>query len=107
MAHYLIQGGYTPESWATLSKNPQDRAALIRPMIEGMGGKLESFYMCFGEFDYVAIGEFPGNVDAAAFAISVAASGAMRTYRTTPLFDSAEGVEAMKRSGQTGYNPPG
>jgi uncharacterized protein with GYD domain len=107
MAHYLIQVAYTPEAWATMSKNPQDRAEMVRPAIEALGGRLESFYMCFGEYDVVAIAEFDGNVDAAAFAISAAGGGAVRAYRTTPLFESSESVAAMRRSGETGYNPPG
>lgn len=107
MGHYLIQAAYTPETWATLSKNPQDRAQALRPVIEKMGGKLESLYMCFGEYDVVAIVEFPSNEDAAAFGISVAATGAMRSYQTTPLFSPPESVEAMRRSGSTGYAPPG
>jgi uncharacterized protein with GYD domain len=107
MAHYLIQVAYTPEAWATMSKNPQDRGELIRPAIEGLGGKLESFYMAFGEYDVVAIGEFPSNVDAAAFGIGVAAGGAVRAYKTTPLFESQESVEAMRRSGTINYRPPG
>lgn len=107
MAHYLIQASYTPEAWATLSKNPQDRAEMVRPAVEALGGRLESFYMCFGEYDVVAIADFPSNTDAAAFAIGVAAGGALRNYRTTPLFESSEAIDAMKKSSSTGYNPPG
>lgn len=107
MAHYLIQVAYTPEAWATMSKNPQDRGELVRPAVEALGGRLESFYMCFGEYDVVAIAEFPGNTDAAAFGISAAAGGAVRAYRTTPLFESSESIEAMRKSAGTGYTPPG
>jgi uncharacterized protein with GYD domain len=107
MAHYLIQAAYTPEAWAAMSKNPQDRAEAVRPAVEAMGGRLESFYLCFGEYDVVAIGEFPGNVDAGAFAIGVAASGAVRAFRTTPLFEASESIEAMRRSSGSGYTPPG
>jgi uncharacterized protein with GYD domain len=107
MPMYLIQTAYTPEAWATMSKNPQDRGELIRPAIEAMGGKLHAFYLAFGEYDVVAIAEMPSNEDAAAFAISVAATGAMRSYRTTPLFDSTGAVEAMRRSSASSYTPPG
>jgi uncharacterized protein with GYD domain len=107
MAHYLIQAAYTPEAWAALGKNPQDRGEAIRPAVEAMGGRLDAFYMCFGEYDVVAIAEFPGNVDAGAFAISVAAGGAVKAFRTTPLFEPAEGVEAMRKSGSSDYAPPG
>lgn len=107
MGRYLIQAAYTPQTWATLSKNPQDREQAVRPAVEAMGGTLEALYMCFGDYDVVGIAEFPSNEDAAAFGISVAATGAMRSYRTTPLFSGAEGVEAMRRSGSSQYAAPG
>jgi uncharacterized protein with GYD domain len=107
MPHFLIQVAYTPEAWATMSKNPQDRGQLVRPAVEALGGKLEQFYMSFGEYDVQAIAQFPSNVDAGAFAISAAAGGAVRAFRTTPLFESEEAVEAMRRSGTIPYNPPG
>lgn len=107
MPHYLVQVAYTPEAWATMSKNPQDRGEQVRPAIESLGGKLESFHMCFGEYDVVAIAEFPTNADAAAFAITATAGGAVRSYRTTPLFEVSESLEAMRRSSSSNYSPPG
>ena len=44
MAHYLIQASYTQGGITDLIKNPQDRAAAVRPVVERMGGKLEAFY---------------------------------------------------------------
>ena len=40
MAHYLILGSYTSDGLANLIRSPQNRAEAIRPVIEGMGGKL-------------------------------------------------------------------
>ncbi|NUQ56734.1 MAG: GYD domain-containing protein, partial [Dehalococcoidia bacterium] len=34
MPHYLFQASYTPESWAAMVRDPQDRSAAIRPLIE-------------------------------------------------------------------------
>lgn len=107
MTHYLIQVAYAPEAWAAMSKNPQDRGALIRPAVEALGGRVESFYFSFGDYDVAAIAEFPTNVDAGAFAISAVAGGAVKAFKTTPLFDPEESIEAMRRSAMTGYAPPG
>ena len=68
MSHYLVQVAYTPEAWATMVKNPQDRLAAIAPAVEGLGGKVKDGYLSFGDYDTVAICEFPDNVSAAAFA---------------------------------------
>ena len=44
MALYLFQGAYTSEAWAAQIRNPQNRVALVQPVIEGQGGKLLSVY---------------------------------------------------------------
>ena len=39
MAKYLIESSPTPQAYAAMIKNPQDRAETIRPLMEKMGGK--------------------------------------------------------------------
>jgi len=107
MPHYLMQVAYTPEAWATLSKNPQSRLDAVRPAVEDLGGKIETGYLSFGDHDLVVIAEFPGNTEAAAFAIVASAGGAVKSFKTTPLLTAEEGVEAMQRSSLSGYEPPG
>jgi uncharacterized protein with GYD domain len=106
MAPYLVQVAYTPEAWATLMARPQDRIAAIRPVIEGLGGKVEAAYFTFGDYDLIAIMELPGNVEAAAFAIAASAGGAVRAFKTTPLLSLGEAIEAMGRAGKAGYKVP-
>ncbi|MCH2314586.1 MAG: GYD domain-containing protein, partial [SAR202 cluster bacterium] len=65
MAHYLIIGSYTSEAWAAQIKNPRNRVEAIRPMIEEHGGKIETAYYAFGDYDIFVILEFPDNVSAA------------------------------------------
>ena len=105
MPNYLIQAAYTPEAWAAMAKKPQDRIEAIRPAVEKLGGKVVAGYLAFGEHDVVAILDMPGNVDAAAFAMAVAAGGACRTVKTTPLMTTKEGMAAMKKAGASSYRP--
>jgi uncharacterized protein with GYD domain len=107
MAHYMIQGSYSGETWAALAKNPEDRSAAARALAENLGGRIEAFYFCFGDDDFVTIGEFPDNVTAAAVAIAVSASKAFRHARTTPLITSQEMMTAAKKAGSVGYKAPG
>ncbi|MBV9036135.1 MAG: GYD domain-containing protein [Acidobacteriaceae bacterium] len=105
MAHYLLQLSYMPEAWATLVRNPQDRAEAVRGPIENLGGKMERVWMAFGEDDVVAIIDMPDNIAAAAIAIAFSAGGACKNVKTTPLLSIQEGMEAMKRAAQCGYRP--
>jgi uncharacterized protein with GYD domain len=106
MPFYLAQASYSAQSTAAMIKNPQDRAAAIRPVIERMGGKLHGLWLAFGDYDVVAIAELPDNASAAALSMAIGSTGAVSNYRTTLLLTPAESVEAMKKAGGTGYQPP-
>ena len=107
MPHYLVQAAYTPEAWATLVKNPQDRIKAIAPAIERLGGKVQDGYLAFGEYDIVVVCEFPDNVTAAAFSAAASAGGSVKAFKTTPLMTMADSVKAMKNAGASNYEPPG
>lgn len=105
MPHYLLQVSYTPQGWATLIKNPQDRIEAVRPAVEKLGGKIESGYFAFGKYDLIAIVEMPDNVSTAAFSVAATAGGSVKALKTTPLMTMAEGMAAMKKAQDTGYRP--
>ena len=107
MARYMIQASYTTQGISDLVKNPQDRAAAVRPLIESLGGKLESFDYALGDYDAVLITELPDNVSMVAISMAVGASGAIRSLKTTVLIPVNEAVEAMRKAGTLGYRPPG
>ena len=103
MAHFLIQVAYTPEAWAAMVKNPQDRAAAVEPAVKKLGGSMERFWLSFGDYDIVGVVQMPDTVAAAAFSLAISAGGACKSVKTTPLLTVEEGVEAMKRAGASGY----
>jgi uncharacterized protein with GYD domain len=103
MPRFLQQVAYTPEGWQTLIKNPQNRIDAVRPAIEKLGGKIETAWFAFGEYDVILIVEMPDNVSAAAISMAFAAGGACKAVKTTPLLSTAEAVEAMKKAGTAGY----
>ena len=106
MAYYLIQAAFTPEAWAKLVKNPQDRRQAIAPMVEKLGGRLESYWVAFGDYDSVVIVQAPDNVTAAALSLAASAGGALKAIKTTPLMTSEEAMEAMRKAASAGYRPP-
>ena len=106
MAHYLLQVAYTPQPWAAMIKNPQDRVQALKPVLDKMGAKVESVYFAFGDNDLVAILQMPANANAAAFSIAAAAGGAVKSLKTTPLPTTAEGLDAMRKAAASGYTPP-
>jgi uncharacterized protein with GYD domain len=103
MPHFLQQVAYTSDAWNALIANPQDRVEAVRPAIEKLGGKIESAWFAFGEYDLVVIVQMPDNVSAAAIAMAFAAGGACKSVRTTPLLSTEEGIAAVRKAGGTGY----
>ena len=106
MATYMLQAAYTPEALAKLIKKPINRVEVVRAAVEKLGGKLISGWFCFGEYDVALICELHDNVSAAALSIAAAAGGALKSNRTTTLFNADETLEIFKRASKTGYRPP-
>jgi uncharacterized protein with GYD domain len=107
MALYLTRFSYTPETWARLSKNPEDRREAARKYIESVGGKLHGFWYAFGEYDGYNIWEAPDNVSVAAVVIAIGGGGALSKCETTVLLTVEETIEALKRVPSIGYRKPG
>ena len=107
MQSFLIQVTYTPEAWAAMVKNPQNRLEAVRPAVEKLGGKFDHAWLAFGDYDLIGIIHMPDYVDAAAFSIAAAAGGACKALKTTPLLGLEEGIEAMRRAQGAGYRTPG
>jgi uncharacterized protein with GYD domain len=105
MPLYLSQVAYSPEAWKALVRNPQNRIEAVRPAVEKLGGKIVNGYFAFGDYDVVAIVDMPDHVAAAALAMAFAAGGACKSVKTTPLMTTAEGLEALKQAGRSGYQP--
>lgn len=106
MTRYLIQVAYSTEATKAMVKEPQNRLEAVRPAARSLGGDFESAWFCFGEYDLVGIVNMPNDVDAAAFALAIGAAGSTKAFRTTPLIEMDDAVEAMRKAQKVGYRPP-
>ena len=102
MPLYMSQFAYTPEAWAALVDNPEDRSAVVCELTEAMGGRLLSWYLSFGEYDGLLIYEAPDNATVGAAALAAASRGHLRALKTTPLF-SAEERTPQRRSSKDSW----
>jgi uncharacterized protein with GYD domain len=107
MPLYLSKFSYTPESWAKLLRNPEDRRTAAQTYIESVGGKLHGFWYAFGEYDGYNLWEAPDNVSMAAVAMAISGGGALSKYETTVLMTVEDTMEAMRRASDIRYRPPG
>ena len=106
MASYLIQAAYTSQALAALSKTPANREETARALIEKMGGRLTSFFYCFGDYDVVGVFEAPDETTAAAISLALNAPGHLKALKTTPLLTTVQAMEAFHKAGTGNYQAP-
>ncbi|MEU9625481.1 GYD domain-containing protein [Streptomyces luteogriseus] len=105
MPKFLIQASYTPAgAEGLLREGASGRRAAVEQVVTGLGGRVEAMYFAFGADDLIVIVELPDGVSMAAAALTVKASGALRT-RATPLLTLDEIDEAARR--QVSFRAPG
>ena len=107
MPLYLSRFRYTPETWAKLVSNPEDRRKAAQSYIESVGGKLHGFWYAFGMHDGYNLWEAPDNVSMAAVALAISGGGALSSFETTVLLTVEETIEALRKAAQVQYRSPG
>ena len=106
MPLYLSKFSYTPETWARMIGNPEDRRVAAQKYIESVGGKLHGFWYAFGTHDGYNLWEAPDNVSMAAVALAIGAGGALRSLETTVLMSVEDTLGALRKAGEVRYRPP-
>ena len=107
MPLYLSRFSYTPETWAKLIANPEDRRTAAQAYIESVGGKLHGFWYAFGPYDGYTLWEAPDNVSMAAVALAIGSGGALHSMETTVLMTVDETIDALRKASQIQYKAPG
>jgi uncharacterized protein with GYD domain len=107
MPLYLSRFSYTPETWARLIGNPEDRRTAAQSYIESVGGQLHGFWYAFGSHDGFTLWEAPDNVSMAAVALAISSGGALSSFETTTLLTVDETMEALRKVEQVQYRAPG
>lgn len=107
MTLYLTKFSYTPETWARLTGNPEDRRKAAETYIESVGGTLHGFWYAFGDHDGYTLWEAPDNASMAAVAVAINGGGAMSSMETTVLLTVDETLEALRKANEIAYRPPG
>ena len=105
MSKYFVMGKYTPKAFHGFIQNPnQDRSAAVKALTEAVGGKLESFAITRGSFDFVVVSEMTSFDDFAAIKLVVEASGAVKNLTMLEAIDFSK---ATSKASKIGYKPPG
>jgi uncharacterized protein with GYD domain len=105
MPLYLYQLAYTPESIAAQIQSPQDRLEVVGRQLAGAGVTFLAGGYSFGEYDVAVIIEAPDETTMASVALAIAAGGAVKVSRTTPLLTGTQWVAALQKAPSMTYRP--
>jgi uncharacterized protein with GYD domain len=108
MSHFMLRWQFKDDAAKALVGKPQDRTGPAKVLIESFGGKMHDYYFAFGEYDGLAICEFPDAIAVAACSMKATSSGAFSRFETTTLLTAKEAETAMKKAHDTksDYKPP-
>jgi uncharacterized protein with GYD domain len=106
MPLYLTRFSYTPETWARMIKNPEDRRKAAQAYIESVGGTLHGFWYAFGAYDGINLWEAPDDVSMAAVALAIGSGGAIKSMETTVLLSVEDTIEALTTAQGISYTAP-
>ncbi len=88
MPTYISLINYTDQGIRDI-KNAGKRASAAKKLLASMGGKVKAVYLTMGSYDIVTIAEAPDDETAARFALTLGATGNVRTT-TLKAFTEAE-----------------
>jgi uncharacterized protein with GYD domain len=97
MPFFALRWSFSAASVRAMTEKPQDREAPARQLIEGYGGRLHHYYFMLGEYDGLAIVEYPDIESAAAASMRATSTGAFTKFETHALMTAQEAQRAMQK----------
>jgi len=105
MKKYLIKACYNANGVkGLLEDGGSKRKSVVEKMMEGLGGRVESFYFAFGEHDAYITVELPDDITAAAAVLKVNSTGLVSISTTVLL--TVEDIDAASKK-SVSYRAPG
>ena len=101
MSHFLLRWQFKDATAKALMDTPQDRSGPAQALVEAFDGRMHGYYFALGEYDGIAICEFPDSGAALACSMRAASTGAFARFETTPLLTAQEAEAAMRRAKTT------
>lgn len=100
MPMFLHQWIYKSEQVDAIVTECMNREEVVRVATEAFGGKLHHFFFCFGDYDGMAISEFPDQETALACLMTIFGHGGLQRVNTTVLLSPEQSRRAVQLAWQ-------
>ena len=98
MPTFITQGRFAQDALRGMLAKPEDRAEAVAKLFAATGGKLLSYYMTFGDYDFLIVSEGPDE-GVATSSIVAKASGGVAELNTTLAISSSDMKDAFAKAG--------
>lgn len=96
MSIYITQARYTHKAISGLVENPEDRYEEVRGLFERAGCKLLSYYITFGEYDFIITYDAPNPIAVMSVLATAGAGGGVTDTKTVAAVSTAEAKQAFE-----------
>lgn len=100
MTIYVSQGRYTAAAIRAMTAKPEDRSAAIAEMLAAAGGRLISWYLTLGRYDWLIVAEAPDERTLVSAVLAAAAGGSLSDITTTVALTAEDTVKAFGQAGE-------
>jgi uncharacterized protein with GYD domain len=100
MPIYISRGRFTSDAVKGMVAKTENREAAVSKLFESVGGKLIGWYLTFGHYDWLVIGEFPDDKAAASAVLAAAAGGSLSDVETTPAMTAKDAHATFVSAGK-------
>ena len=109
MPTYMSQGRYSGGAIKGMLASPEDRTEAVSKLVQSAGGRLISYYVTFGEYDWMIIVEAPDEIAVSAAVIAAAAGGGVSDMKTTLIMSGSDAKRAFSKAQEVAksYKVPG
>ena len=99
MPIFISQGRYSRDAITGMIANPEDRSKAVSKLVKQVGGRLLSYYLTFGEYDFLLVAEAPDESAMASAVLAAASGGGVTDVRTTLAMTPADAMRAFETAG--------
>jgi len=99
MPIYISRGRFTTDAVKGMLAKPENREEAVAGLFKSAGGRLISWYLTFGQHDWLVIGEFPDEKAAASAVLAAAAGGGVTDIETTVAMTAKDAAAAFGAAG--------
>src|SRR5215211_4186494 len=100
MTIYISQGRYTAAAIKGMSARPEDRSEAVAELFEAAGGRLISWYLTLGRYDWLIIAEAPDEPTMISAVLAAAVGGSLSDITTTVALTASDTMKAFQRASE-------